>query len=629
MDALQKLIHRLEVGGGMRYFRLGITVLALLLLWGGYNWRAFKNMSTQEAMDASQVARNLAQGNGYSTLFIRPLSIHLVEARNRVNNVTPQQGSLPDPALLRGMHPDLANPPLYPLLLAGLMKVLPFEWTISGKPSAFWTYAGNFWRYQPDFLIAAFNQLLFFGVVGLVFLLGRRLFDKHIAAFAALLLLGTELLWRFSASGLSTMLLMLIFTALVWCLVLFDEETQEARWGRFGVLGLAAMAGVLVGAGALTRYAFAAMIVPVLAFVVLSMREKRILLGAITFIGFAVVLGPWIGRNYVVSDTAFGTAGYALVEGTAQFPENRLQRSLKPDFSVVRYSASIKEKLITGCRHIVQNELPKLGGSWVSGFFLVGLLVGLQQPSARRLRYFLVAALVVLALTQALGRTQLSVDSPEINSENLLVLLVPFVMLYGTSLFYMLLDQMHLPFREMRYVATGLFAVLACLPMILTLLPLTFNYPLAFPPYHPPSIQESTQWRTKDDLMMSDVPWAVAWYGGAQCMWMSSNSGNDFFDVNDYYKSIETLYFTRVTIDGHFLKEFSPAWGPVLLQVISQLGGQEAGVWPKRVNLQVKLADQAASTLPLHFLQKGSTLNWPDSVILTSRAAKMTEVKKP
>ena len=48
----------------------------------GYNWRAFKNMATQEAMDAAQLARNIAQGKGYTTLFIRPFSIYLVKKHN-------------------------------------------------------------------------------------------------------------------------------------------------------------------------------------------------------------------------------------------------------------------------------------------------------------------------------------------------------------------------------------------------------------------------------------------------------------------------------------------------------------------------------------------------------------------
>ena len=66
------------------------------------------------------------------------------------------------------------------------------------------------------------------------------------------------------------------------------------------------------------------------------------------------------------------------------------------------------------------------------------------------MRYFLLGCVVVLSLAQALGRTQLSEESPEINSENLLVLLAPLVLVYGVSLFYLLLEQMRLPFPELR-----------------------------------------------------------------------------------------------------------------------------------------------------------------------------------
>ena len=52
------------------------------MLTGGYNWRAFKNMGSQEAMDGAQVARNLSQGKGFTTLFIRPFSLYLVKRRN-------------------------------------------------------------------------------------------------------------------------------------------------------------------------------------------------------------------------------------------------------------------------------------------------------------------------------------------------------------------------------------------------------------------------------------------------------------------------------------------------------------------------------------------------------------------
>src|SRR3974390_501341 len=123
MDALQKVIHRLEVGGGMRYLRVGLIVLALLLLAVCYNWKAFRNMSAPEAMDAAQLARNLAAGDGYTTLFIRPLSIHLLQHHRQEAQPGLGLGNADD-AQIKGMHPDLANPPVYPLALAGLMWLL-------------------------------------------------------------------------------------------------------------------------------------------------------------------------------------------------------------------------------------------------------------------------------------------------------------------------------------------------------------------------------------------------------------------------------------------------------------------------------------------------------------------------
>jgi dolichyl-phosphate-mannose-protein mannosyltransferase len=261
---LQDLIHRLELGGGMRYVRVVLSVLALLVVLVGYNWRAFRNMSTQEGMDAAQLGRNLAEGRGYTTLFIRPLSICLVKK----NRPQPDAGTEADPAQLKRGHPDLANPPVYPVLLAGLMKALPFNYKIPAhaKPS-FWTSAeGQFRRYEPDFLISLFNQALFLVMTLVVFFIARRLFDSSVAWVSAILILLTELFWRFAVSGLSTILLLLIFAGLVWCLMSLDEEVRAPKRGLLALLVLAALAGACVGLGGLTRYAFGWLIIPVLLF---------------------------------------------------------------------------------------------------------------------------------------------------------------------------------------------------------------------------------------------------------------------------------------------------------------------------------------------------------------------------
>src|SRR5438034_44294 len=64
---------------------------------------------------------------------------------------------------------------------------------------------------------------LFFGVVALTFLIARKLFNTNVALLSMVLVLGCEILWHFAVSGLSTMLLMVIFMGLTWCILKIQE----------------------------------------------------------------------------------------------------------------------------------------------------------------------------------------------------------------------------------------------------------------------------------------------------------------------------------------------------------------------------------------------------------------------
>jgi len=202
---------------------------------------------------------------------------------------------------------------------------------------------------------------------------------------------------------------------------------------------------------------------------------------------------------------------------------------------------------MVNARQIVQNDLPKSGGTWIAAFFLVGLLVGYRNPAIKRLRYFLMGCVVVLFFAQALGRTQLWEESPEINSENLLVLVAPLMIIYGVSLFFLLLDQIHLPFRQLRYGIITIFGLVVCLPTWFALLPPKTS-PVVYPPHHPPRIQLFAAWMKPTEASMSDTPWAVAWYGRRQCMWLTLDVKNDFFEIHDYRKPVSVLYLTPTTM---------------------------------------------------------------------------------
>jgi hypothetical protein len=282
------------------------------------------------------------------------------------------------------------------------------------------------------------------------------------------------------------------------------------------------------------------------------------------------VLTPWIIRNEAVSGTAFGTAGYAVVEGTYVFPRFQLERSLHPELKNAMLLTPYVQKLFGNLQGNLTGDLLKSGATWAGALFFAGLFLGFRSTGARRLRYFLLMCLPVFIVVQSLGHTQLSEQSPEINSENLLVLLVPLVFVFGVSFFFTLLDQMTLPLLQLRYAIIAGFVALCCLPLLFTLTPSA--RPVVYPPYFPPEIQQTANWMRPDELMMSDVPWAVAWYGHRQCVWLSLDAQTEFFAINDYLKTVSALYLTPQTMDAKFVSEWVQtrdfSWGNFIVDSV-------------------------------------------------------------
>lgn len=533
MPGLQEWIHKLEEGGGTRVVKVVAALLGLIALAVAYNFREFRGFSTIEAMDYAQVARNVSKGAGFTTSFVRPLSIHLIETRHSDTNS------------LKGSHPDLANPPVYPFLLSTVLKILPARYEI--------TDLRDFRRYQPEVLIGWFNELILVTLIILVFWLARRLFDPAIAWIAALVCAGTDLFWRFSGSGLPTILLMLIFLLLCAVLAALEEAARGTQRSRKFFLLLSLIAGVLTALGALTSYGFGWLIIPVLIFLRLALQKHRYLAVIAALLAFLAVISPWLIRNYSISGRCFGTAGYALFQDTFRFTGTRLERSLDLDLTVkpVGFDELLR-KFMVNLADLVENELPRLGANWIVAFFLIGLFIPFQRPGLARLRYFLLGSVAVLLIVQALGRTHLTTDSPIINTENYLVVLAPIIFIFGAGVLGLLLEQ--LPGVGWRNPALAFVVVLLSAPLIFQLLP-PRQPPVVYPPYYPPVIQSTSQWMRPDETTMTDMPWAVAWYGDRQALWLTLNADKDFFQIHDFQKPVQGLYLTSFTLDARFFTQ--------------------------------------------------------------------------
>src|ERR1043165_696414 len=145
---LQEFIHKYEVGAGARIVKFVLAGIVLVSIGVIYDSAGFRNLGTAEGMDAAQLAKRKAVGKGFTTSFVRPFSLYLL-AKGRGDPL--QLAQTNDPKTLTE-HPDLANAPVYPLVLAGALKLMPFS---HGDV----TRVQGFQVYKPDLWLAILNQL--------------------------------------------------------------------------------------------------------------------------------------------------------------------------------------------------------------------------------------------------------------------------------------------------------------------------------------------------------------------------------------------------------------------------------------------------------------------------------------
>ena len=172
---------------------LGVIFLYLLVMA-----RNLDAISDIDALDYAQVARNLAEGNGFTTDFIKPLSLARFKELDH--------------------HPDLVFPPLHPWVTSLFMRVMG----------------------ATKQAVALACGLPFLVSLLVTYLLGTRLFDRRVGMLGAALFGVNLWVLRFSFSGLEVCLLGLWVTLLLW--VLYTLATERAR-----ALPMAAVAGLLLG----------------------------------------------------------------------------------------------------------------------------------------------------------------------------------------------------------------------------------------------------------------------------------------------------------------------------------------------------------------------------------------------
>src|ERR1019366_3372345 len=152
----QELIHWLEMGGGARWVRLGALVACGLVVSALVSWRQFHGAATEATLAQADMARQIAQGEGFTTNVNYPQVVAYMKAQGvRFDASRP--------------YPEVYQAPMYPIVIAAALRILPH----AAREALFGPPAPPPYGFGADYLLLALNLLLFWWAVWLAYSLGR------------------------------------------------------------------------------------------------------------------------------------------------------------------------------------------------------------------------------------------------------------------------------------------------------------------------------------------------------------------------------------------------------------------------------------------------------------------------
>lgn len=528
--AIQEAVYHLEIGAGKDWIRRIFLIVSFFGMGLIYSIAEFNGFGRAEAMDYAQLAREISLGHGYTTKFIRPVALA------QMRDWSDAKGTHKRPDMLA--LPDTFNAPVYPELVAMVFRVFHPNFAVDE------THLADFRIYPAERLIIVFDQFCFLASAFLFYLLGKRMFDDRVGMVAALVISGCNLLWQYAISGLPTNWIILLLAGFFFCLHEALLAREEERRGAF--LGWLAGTGPILGLAILSHGSVVWLLAPY--FLLLLYLTRDVFWITPIVLGLAIIIPlPWMMRNHSITGSFLGSNLMALEAGAYQYPGSLVLRSYHPEENTL-FKAPAR-KFMEGLSYQTVHFFELTGVSFAFLLFLAGLFHQFRRPRVQIIRVFLIGGIVALTVGSSLVQPK-----PEaLDDWNNLILLTPLGIVYGCAFFYVLMDRLNLELQIVRMLVIILFVFLNVFPLILALLPPgqpAFHYP----PYVPPVIGASTRWLSPTELMMSDMPWATAWYGQRSSLWLPS-SPKEFLEINDYVDRFSGVLLSPVSGDARLSSE--------------------------------------------------------------------------
>ena len=232
----------------------GLIILAALIFslicWGIFYSHHYPGLVTVDAMDQAQVARHLYLGNGFTTGFIKPISI------------------LTEGSVING--PDLYNSPIPIFLLSRSFNIIGLnDFAVLGN--------SVFWAFLTGIILIIFTRLLFHNLI------------LALLIFVAYMLSPGVLEMTFSGLPISFVACILLLLTFIY----YFRNRSSFIW--------TALLGIIAGTLFLSEFDFLFLSIPIGILAVYDSKGRRFFHALAFAVPFILVILPWMIRNSIVA----------------------------------------------------------------------------------------------------------------------------------------------------------------------------------------------------------------------------------------------------------------------------------------------------------------------------------------
>ncbi|PTY05656.1 hypothetical protein DB347_14915 [Opitutaceae bacterium EW11] len=525
--SFQDWVHWLELGPGAQWIRRLALMLGVLILSTLIGYKQFRGPQTEVTLAQAVVGRQLADGNGYTTLVNYPQSAAWLQAHGQRWSTKP--------------FPELHSAPLYPLAIAAALKLIPTSFrsyffdTALAPPDGF----------MPDYLLLGLNVALFWIAAMQTFRLGVALFDRTVAWTAVGGLMLSAPVWAQTVAVNGTPLTMVLLLAAVQLCVRVDRGVSEQAVPIFSLLALGVVCGLLF----LADYAAGLAAIPVVVFVWLSFAGERWKAMSAVIAGFLLIASPWCTFMIARTGSPVGLAWQDVAlkpDGTAADPAV-VKATLSASAPAIDL-AKLSNKGLTRLQSAVQQHLWTGGGMLFTAFFVAGFLYRFRDPRVGRLRMVFLGLLVTLLLANAFLDSGTGERQP-------LAVAAPLIVLFGAGFCAVLIASNDQLAPYARWVLAAVLALQAVPLAKDALEPRRIHF--QYPPYYPAlfiGMRDEMLRRGGDNPgWMADVPAGAAWYSGLR-VWAQPASLREFYTIGVDQPMI-ALVLSPKTLDRPYFSE--------------------------------------------------------------------------